>query len=510
MKTFYAPFKIVVILIAVFLLSSSNRLTACTPQGDQTTYGSNGVWIGYVYQEKSFNVYKGYVNEGVTANPNFDESFGGSQVSYNTNGCPVYTDTFSVRYKLTQTFANGNYLFTVGGDDGFRLSLDGGATWVINQWNDQSYNTTTYTVALNGTYNMVLEYYEDFGSNRISFNVAQICMGTGDPTVYGANGVWNGYLYQGMSFNMYKGQVTEGSSGDPNFDESFGNPGGSNSATYNTSSCSVTTYQFSARYRLTQVLSAATYVITVGGDDGYRLSLDGGSTWVINKWNDQSYIITTYTANLSGTYNMVLEYYDNGGNDRISFSMSSTPLPVSLVTWSVSSLSADQSQLQWQATDAINFDHFVVQRSTDGESFADIHTTPAATGGTVQNYSYTDQYSYTGMLYYRLVMVDQNGAISYSTVISIQRSATGGIGIFPTVVENGSFFVESPHPVSNARLEVFDMNGRKIDEKDWALLEGRQQVSLSAGHYGGLSAGCYIARLSDGHSILAKQILLIK
>jgi len=50
---------------------------ACTPQGDQTTYGTNNVWIGYAYQGQSFNTYKGYVTEGIAASPNFDESFGG-------------------------------------------------------------------------------------------------------------------------------------------------------------------------------------------------------------------------------------------------------------------------------------------------------------------------------------------------------------------------------------------------------------------------------------------------
>jgi hypothetical protein len=143
----------------------------------------------------------------------------------------------------------------VGGDDGYRLSLDGGATLAINNWNDHPYTTSTYSAALNGTYNMVIEFYQHFGSKRISYNVVPVCMGTGDPTVYGTNNTWNGYIYQGMNFNMYKGQVTEGASLNPNFDENFGNPNGNPGGvpvTYNTNSCSILTQQFSARYRLRQ------------------------------------------------------------------------------------------------------------------------------------------------------------------------------------------------------------------------------------------------------------------
>jgi len=60
-----------------------------------------------------------------------------------------------MRYKLTQSFADGDYILKVGGDDGYRLSLDGGTTWAINNWNDHGYTTSTYNIHLNGTYNFV-------------------------------------------------------------------------------------------------------------------------------------------------------------------------------------------------------------------------------------------------------------------------------------------------------------------------------------------------------------------
>jgi hypothetical protein len=511
MKTLYPQFlKIGIFPIFLLLLASQNgSAQSCTPLGDQASYGTGTTWIGYVYQGKNFDTYTGYVNEGSASSSNFDESFGGPYVTYNTNGCSVYTEGFSVRYKLTQNFASGNYLFTVGGDDGFRLSLDGGATWAIDRWNDQSYTTSTYTVALNGATNMVLEYYENGGDNRISFNVTPICMGTGDPTVYGTGNIWNGYIYQGMNFDLYKGQVSEGTAGGPDFDENFGNPGGG-TVTYNTNSCSIQTQQFSARYRLTKTFPANTYTFVVGGDDGYRLSLDGGATWVINSWNDQAYGYTSYNVALNGTYNMVLEYYQDGGADRLSFSIASTTLPVTLVSWSVSALAADRAQLSWQTTNAVNFDHFIIQRSMDGDNFQDVHTVAAmSNGSSAPNYSYTDQYSYNGNVYYRLEMVDRDGSVNYSKIISLSLSSDQKIRIYPTVVENNSLFVESTQPVASARLELYSMNGSRVSEKDWTVLDGRQQVSINAG-YGNLPAGAYIARLSDGHSILAKQIILVK
>ncbi|HLZ89668.1 MAG TPA: T9SS type A sorting domain-containing protein, partial [Puia sp.] len=497
------------ILPLILLLAANGRISAqacATAQGNQTTYGTNNVWIGYVYTGMNFNNYQGYVNEGSASSPNFDESFGGNQVNYPTNGCSVYTDGFSVRYKLTQALS-GNYTITVGGDDGYRLSLDGGSTWAINNWNDHGYTTTSYTVTLSGSTNLVLEYYENGGANRVTFSIVQNCTGTGDPTVYGTGTTWIGYLYQGMNFGTYKGQVTEGSASGPNFDENFNNPGGSNTNTYNTNSCSVQTYQFSARYRLTQNLAAGSYVFTVGGDDGYRFSLDGGNTWAINNWNDHSYTTSTYSAALSGTTNMVLEYYQNGGYDRISFVQTSTTLPVTLTSWSGSARDNNQALLKWTATNAVDFDHFVVQRSTDGSSFEDIHTIPA-NDTTEQSYSYTDQDTYDGKLYYRLEMVDRDGKTNYSTIISISLKEAQGIRIYPTRVESGSFFIESSASIRQARLELFDINGRRLQENEWAALEGRQQVTVN--NNASLPAGAYIVRLSANQTTLAKQIIIIK
>jgi hypothetical protein len=502
MKTLALP-------LIIILAASGQQLKAqacATAQGDQTAYGANNVWIGYAYTGTNFNNYQGYVNEGSAASPNFDESFGGDNVTYSTNGCSFNTNAFSMRYKLSLALT-GNYTFTVGGDDGYRLSLDGGATWAINNWNDHGYTSSAITVNLGGTTNFVLEFYENGGGNRVTFNMVFNCTGAGSPAAYGSNNVWAGHIYQGMNFDTYKGDVTEGATMDPNFDESFGSSNGN----YNTNSCYVVTNQFSARYMLQQDLPYGNYVITIGGDDGYRFSLDGGATWVINRWNDQSYSTSTYTATLSGVKNMVLEYYENGGFNRVSYSMSSTLLPVTLVSWSATALTTDRALLKWTATNAVSFDHYNIQRSTDGQSFQDVQTIAGATisSGLTQDYSYTDNFSYNGTVYYRLEMVDIDGQANYSGIVSLVRHSATASRIYPTVVENGSLFVESATTVRQARLEIFDMNGRKLQEKSWSVLEGRQQVTIGSNSTG-LPAGAYLARLSDSQTTLAKQIILVK
>ena len=481
---------------------------ACTPQGDQTTYGTNNVWRGYVYDNSNFTTYKGYVTEGTAGSPNFDQSFGGSNTTYATNGCGTQTETFSVRYKLTKTFTNGSYNFTVGGDDGYRLSLDGGSTWVINRWADQSYVTSTYTATLNGTYNMVLEYYENSGDNRISFGISGPCS-TNNTTVYGINNIWNGYLYQGMNFNAFVGTINEGAAASPNFTEAFG---GAN-VLFNTTGCNVQTEGFSARFRLTKTFANGNYTFFVGGDDGYRLSLDGGSTWLINKWSDQSYNVTSANIHLNGSYNIVLEYYENGGDNSLSFAYQfAGTLDVKLISFNGSQLN-QKNELNWNITTSSTPDFFEVQKSADGANFTSIATVAGKSGennGTAIAYHFTDN-SASGKSIYRLKMVDINGAITYSNIVYINGTIISNqlVKVFPTIVTNNLITIQSPVTLNNAAITITDLQGRMISNCKLGRLSAGQVFTMPAGINGALR-GIYFARVMDDNREMVTQKIWVR
>ncbi|MEQ8424736.1 MAG: T9SS type A sorting domain-containing protein, partial [Cyclobacteriaceae bacterium] len=141
--------------------------------GDQVSYGVDS-WIGYVYDgvDNFISNYKGELFETET----FDEAFGGSNVNTSTTGCSFQTETFSVRFKMRKNFGCGDYTFTIGADDGVRLSIDGGATWLISDYSNHGYRTVSSaaTSITEGTYDLVLEYFENGGGNRVTFNYNMI------------------------------------------------------------------------------------------------------------------------------------------------------------------------------------------------------------------------------------------------------------------------------------------------------------------------------------------------
>lgn len=82
-------------------------------------------------------------------------------------GTAFPSDNFSARWVRTVNFSSsGTYRFTLGGDDGVRLWVDG--VLIIDQWRDQPYTTYTADRYLSaGNHTIRVEYYERGGNARV-------------------------------------------------------------------------------------------------------------------------------------------------------------------------------------------------------------------------------------------------------------------------------------------------------------------------------------------------------
>lgn len=492
--------------LGLFLLPYFSSSQFCpSAQGDQLAYGTNNVWIGYVYDNPDFTNYAGYVTAGTSSNPNITENFGGLYVNLPTNGCSVYTETFSARYKLTKTFPPGTYEFTVSGDDAVRFSINGGASWLINNWTYNSYMPSTVTVALNGTYNMVIEYMEGAHHNRLYFAVSDACVSSGATSAYGTGNIWNGYLYAGVNFDRYKGMVHEGTSSSMAFNQNFGG----SSVSFPTNACDVVTDFFSARYRLRQNFAPNSYTLTISADEKYRLSLDGGTTWVIDRWNyDGAYSTRNYVANLNGTYDMVLEYYDKDGDNPLQFSfVRNVVLASELLTFNAIrhrsgievswTLNADGESIQ-----------FEVERSRDGGRIFQTIGRIVAPGNKTQH-SFIDEEPFAGENYYRLKVIDPQGKITYSKVIMVQQTGSEGIKIFPTIVYDNKITIRNQVQLFEASLLVSDINGRIVFKKQLGKIAPDQTVTTYMGESKPIS-GIYVVQILDAHKLISNQKIIIR
>ncbi|MBF4517181.1 T9SS sorting signal type C domain-containing protein [Flavobacterium sp. ANB] len=157
-------------------------------------------WKGFVYtytgNTPAATTYVGSVAEKAIFDRNVDENTitGDTTVEANNFCGTVPSDKFFVRYLMQTTVATaGTYSFTIGGDDGVRLYIDGALVTMspTNSWGDHSY--IRYAAQYNltaGTHNFVLEYYENAQSARVSFSYGAI---KGDTTFPFGDNKWNVY-----------------------------------------------------------------------------------------------------------------------------------------------------------------------------------------------------------------------------------------------------------------------------------------------------------------------------
>ncbi|RYE13138.1 MAG: hypothetical protein EOP51_30280, partial [Sphingobacteriales bacterium] len=148
---------------------TTNVVTIAQPANstdDQNAAGTDA-WVGHMYDGIGFNNYLGQFSE----TESFDENFGSASGCFNVvsagNTRSIYTETFSTKFRMNST-KKGLYVVNLGSDDGARLTLDG--SMIFNNWSDHSFNVNASVLMnLTGSNNLLYEFYESFGDNRVIF-----------------------------------------------------------------------------------------------------------------------------------------------------------------------------------------------------------------------------------------------------------------------------------------------------------------------------------------------------
>lgn len=589
----------------------SNIITVVVdpPQGDDQVYG-DGLWLGYVYDERdNFDPtdYHGYFTEPL----NFDERFCGSDCIFPINGCDIQTETFTVRFRNRHTFACGSYVVTIGGDDGVRLSIDGGSTYVLGSYGGlQSYTTLTDTIYFDGSpVDMVLDYYDQSALNRVSFNAEFLYSGeagtidgdqescaapfdpdpivsltlptfcSGDTPTYqwqesadgnswldiggatsesydppdgqGATryfrraeiaGLTTMYsntvtvLYEPppvsdrFSFgnnswiaHVYLGAPTPGN--EPNYDESlyqgyFTEPEqfdelfcGASVCTFPITGCDVEMQNVSIELRARLTLPPGNYIFKLQSDDGSRLTMDNRVTYIVSEDADGNNYYSNHGWTLigavsesiplaGGTYEFIIDYYEATVGQRLSFSYTSTPLPV---TWHYfNGYYADGSAyLEWRTASEINNSGFEVERSNDGVNFTKIGWVEGNGSTTVeQAYLFTDENPLPGWNYYRLKQIDYDEKFEYSRLIPVFVDDLPQVEIYPNPLRDHIFLsrisTELPPEVTLTNI---------LGQRSWTLTQDPMQPS----RYNlpvRLEPGVYHARIRMGEAVYTRKVII--
>ncbi len=156
----------------------------------------------------------------------------------------------------------------------------------------------------------------------------------------------------------------------------------------------------------------------------------------------------------SGVSYKVVAIYANGDRDS-----STSVLPVKLLNFKGKNMN-NTNILNWVTINETNAAEFEVERSVNGEMYTQVGIVKAAGNSTNEKaYGYTDNNVASFTNYYRLKMVDINGAYSYSSIIKLTMEGKAGFQVNPNPIENGIIKLYG----SNMKLaKVYDINGKLL------------------------------------------------
>lgn len=162
--------------------------------------------------------------------------------------------------------------------------------------------------------------------------------------------------------------------------------------------------------------------------------------------------------------------------------------------------------LNWASATELNFDHYRIEYSTDGEKFELLTKVNGVMNSELRrDYEYIDYSPKFGTNYYRLVSVDLDGYTEYFDVISIYyNNDNKGISIYPNPVTSGEIVSIQPNfnfsPES--KIVVRDLQGRPIIDSSFG---GNSKTQLSTSQ---LATGIYLVSFLSNEGISTEKLIV--
>lgn len=198
--------------------------------------------------------------------------------------------------------------------------------------------------------------------------------------------------------------------------------------------------------------------------------------------------------------------------DQLYFSQSSTsPLPVELTSFIVSSIEGG-ILLNWSTATEVNNYGFNVERRTNSEEWAKIaFVNGNGNSNSPKNYTFRDNAAPAGKVQYRLKQIDFDGKFEYSDIVEVNVEVPSKLALYQNIPNpfNPTTEIKFSLPqTGNVELSIYNMLGEKIQTLVSSVMNaGEHKVFFNASN---LSSGVYLYKLTTENSATVKKMILMK
>ncbi len=243
-------------------------------------------------------------------------------------------------------------------------------------------------------------------------------------------------------------------------------------------------------------INTASANVTLNYFNGKRSGIINPSNLVlagfnVGNWNNLGQV--SYTGNNdSGS---VTGSTTNWGAFTFGSTSASNPLPVKLVSFN-GNKNNQGVLLEWKTTSEKNTKLFVIESSLDGNQFNVLDNILAKDAAASFNYTYLDKTNYkVDNLYYRLKIVDDNGAFQFSNIIKIALNNTQYIQF---KYYNNFIHLKLPENNTQNLATIFNAIGERVFQ---TKLIGNN-TTITTNH---LADGVYFLQVRSGNQLTSYQ-----
>ena len=173
----------------------------------------------------------------------------------------------------------------------------------------------------------------------------------------------------------------------------------------------------------------------------------------------------------------------------------------------------DNTTLNWECEDQIDFSHFEIERKTPNSNFTPIGTRVAINSSGRLSYSFIDNVSGANenAFFYRLKMVDIDGKYTYSKTILVRKQERylTGISMSPNPVSNIGDATIRFNAITNSvvTLRILDMSGKIVHSQKRAVTAGINSVYIDRSPT--LTPGTYTIQLINEDQMDALKFSIV-
>ncbi|MBX9852972.1 MAG: T9SS type A sorting domain-containing protein, partial [Cytophagaceae bacterium] len=224
------------------------------------------------------------------------------------------------------------------------------------------------------------------------------------------------------------------------------------------------------------------------------VTADGAGNW---SWSPVGGLTGDYTATATEPAGI--------NRNTSEFSKCGYVLPVTLTFFTGKVISPEEVLLRWQTASEENNNYFIIERSEDKvSSIAVGKVNGSGNSSEMMNYSFTDQVSGSGIVYYRLRQVDFDGSVNYSEWISIKLQRDNYLSVYPNPFSDKIIIQSDLIDDSDYSVKVYNAAGQMLYEFSGEATVGLNEISLSLDD---LSKGVYFLHVITNEKAWIQKII---